>query len=135
MLTVIQKFARKVLRLGGRTSQDLIERELEALDVLCAEPHENIIEVIRHARYRFVEYYIDMEVCEPSLRAWLDDPRVRKEWWLSSPIDENQMFFTVAIMQQLLNGLYFIHANDQVHRDLTPQNGNFGSAHEKMIND
>jgi serine/threonine protein kinase len=124
---VMQVFARKVIRsVAGTNDQKIMKREVEALVVLCKESHENIIELLGHHSSNDSIQIIDFELCEMSLRDWLDLDRseVRKQWWLSAPIDDaDQKFFIVAIMQQLLNGLYFIHAHNQVHRDLTPQNG------------
>jgi serine/threonine protein kinase len=132
----IQVFARKVIRsVPGTTDQKVMKREIEALVVLCQESHENIIELLGH-QIRNDMQVIDFELCELSLREWFDCSVVRKQWWLTSPIDEtDQKFFVVALMQQLLNGLYFIHAHGKVHRDLTPQNGTFNLSRREIINE
>ena len=42
--------------------------------------------------------------------------------WDQALLDGQGPFLTCAIIQQILRGLVFIHGQDEVHRDLTPQN-------------
>jgi serine/threonine protein kinase len=103
------------------------ENEAKAIALLCTKRHPNIIEVIDHGRLSF-DYYIDMELCDTSLADLLRrEPRKRgmENWYLQWPIEnfDDRLFFILAVMQELSNGLYFIHAHGRVHRDIKPENG------------
>lgn len=90
-----------------------------------AKSHENIIDLLSDGveELRSGECFIDMELCDMSLRQYLDGKESQTRWWLSRPVDSERVFFIVGIIQQLLNGLYFIHGHNKVHRDLKPENG------------
>ena len=51
-----------------------------------------------------------MQLCERTLRQWLDAPRV------------GSLEATRPCFLQVLRGLAHIHANSLIHRDLTPAN-------------
>ena len=101
---------------------------MRAINVLCRDPHENIVHVYDHGLLRPNQtfYYIDMELCDlhlgqymrneiTGIRGLLEWPRVVKEGHLP--------FLICAIMQQIIRGLVFIHSKGETHRDLSPQNG------------
>jgi len=103
--------------------------ELRAVDKLCRSSHPNIIEIFRHGRLRHnsVFYYIDMELCDCNLEEYRQGrksiPRVLS--WAKAVECGEGPFFLCSIMRQVISGLKFIHAHDEVHRDLNPQNGTF----------
>ncbi|KAK3598266.1 hypothetical protein CHS0354_022583 [Potamilus streckersoni] len=90
-------------------------REIEILQSL---KHENVVNLIEtcgkkgtpYNRYNS-KFYIVLEYCEHDLAGLLGNANVK---------------FSLGeirnVMQQLLNGLYFIHSNKIMHRDLKPQN-------------
>jgi serine/threonine protein kinase len=106
-----------------------VEAEAKAVTLLCTGGWEpNIIHVLDHGYLSFVNYYIDMELCDISLADLLKQEKREDglvNWYLQWPIEnfDDRIFFILAFMQELSNGLYFIHAHDQVHRDLKPANG------------
>jgi len=105
-----------------------IENETRAIDLLCKDPHENIIQVYGHGLLRPNQlfYYIDMELCELHLGQYLRNEIKGVRGLLEWPrvISEGHLDFLVcAIMQQIIRGLVFIHSKGEAHRDLTPQNG------------
>ena len=111
----------------GITSGD-IERETKAIDKLCNGDHPNIIRILAHGDLRppHVYYYIDMEYCDIDLDQYLRNAKTGIGGLLEWPLALEQgsgIFLIGVIMQQIVSGLHFIHSNNQVHRDLTPQNG------------
>jgi serine/threonine protein kinase len=105
-----------------------IENETRAIDLLCSERHENIIQVYGHGLLRPNQtfYYIDMELCELNLEQYLRNEITGVRGLLEWPrvISEgHQVFLVCAIMQQIIRGLVFIHSKGEAHRDLSPQNG------------
>lgn len=48
--------------------------------------------------------------------------------WETAKKEGQSLFLTVAILQQLIAGLAFIHSHDEVHRDLAPPNGTLYAA-------
>ena len=113
---------------GGSSDRKLAENEVNAIVLLCKESHPNIIEVLEHGQLSAAQYYVDMELCYISLEDLLkqEERDDRKEdWFLHWPIKDfnDRLFFIIALIQELANGLYFIHNHDQVHRDIKPGNG------------
>lgn len=100
---------------------------------------QNIIEILDHGWIKsyFNFYYIDMELCDLSLRDYIDYHQLKKE----SFFDANTMQATTPVFTQrhrtvlekfqnmwmiglhIARGLEFMHAHKQVHRDLNPRNG------------
>jgi serine/threonine protein kinase len=127
----LQFVARKVIRAYvGKVTEEDIANEARAIDKLCKAGHINIIHVFDHKRFdrNSVWYCIDMELCDLDLSEYITgnkkDIKGLINW--ADAIEEDQaQFLLVAILQQLLNGLAFIHGKGLVHRDLTPKNGIF----------
>jgi Protein kinase domain len=112
----------------NQMNRKAVEDEIKAVTLLCRNGHPNIIEVIDHGQLSIVNHYIDMELCDISLADLLKRPKRKdgmEDWYVQWPIEkfEDRLFFILALMQELSNGLYFIHGHDQVHRDIKPENG------------
>ena len=115
---------RKLLRtfIGEAT----IANEARAITKLCGNSHVNIIHVFDHGYLNSASYFIDMEFCELDLDEYI---RGRKTSiyglldWSKAINRGHAIFLIVAIMQQLLSGLIYIHDHLEVHRDLDPKNG------------
>ena len=109
-------------------TQKEIEREVEAMDILCRGKHENLIAIYDHGELRPQQgyYFIDMEFCDIDLEKYIKGYKKHicglLDWDIAVK-GGHAPFLICAIMQQLLSGLKFIHDHDQVHRDLTPMNG------------
>src|SRR2546423_5279018 len=97
---------------------------------LCVNnSHRNVIMVLRHGRLENTEhYYIDMELCQYTLRHYYQD----QLWKYNELIDsdpgqpvERAPRIKVAwkIMKQIAEGVAFIHSMGYTHRDLKPVNG------------
>ena len=122
-------FARKLLRaiVGNVTEKD-IENEKRAIEKLCDTPHDNIIKILEHGRFSNQSpfYFIDMELCAINLEEYIRGSKTGirglVDWEIALKEGQHE-FLIIAIMQQLLSGLAFIHDRGEVHRDLTPQNG------------
>ena len=102
-----------------------MENEVKAAKCLGTKSHPNIIQVFEHGVLDQVNYFIDMELCDLNLREFLRGEKVKPDdWFLHWPIEDlgGRLFFIVALLQEIANGLHFIHAHDQVHRDLKPEN-------------
>lgn len=90
-------------------------REIKILQLLR---HENVVNLIEIARTRATAYnrmkstfYLIFEFCEHDLAGLLSNANVKFN------IGEIK-----KVMQQLLNGLYFIHSNKILHRDMKAAN-------------
>src|SRR5579859_5659317 len=107
------------------------QNEIDSVVRLCmTNSHTNVISVLRHGRLQNTShYYIDMELCQYSLRQYYQD-----SMWnfneLADP-DPNQpveraprMKAAWRIMKQIAEGVAFIHSKGYTHRDLKPVNGN-----------
>ena len=75
-------------------------------------------------------YFIDMELCDLNLQDYID-----RNW--PSAISLQMPFFTIdlpprlkqteiwSIMEDVTDGIEFIHSLDEVHRDIKPKNGKY----------
>lgn len=91
--------------------------------------HRNVITVLRHGRLQNTEhYYIDMELCQYSLRQYYKDLM----WNFNELADSNpdqpverapRIKAAWKIMKQIAEGVTFIHSKGFTHRDLKPVNG------------
>ncbi|XP_055327389.1 cyclin-dependent kinase 9-like [Paramacrobiotus metropolitanus] len=91
---------------------------LREIKILQCFKNENVVELLDICstkasdfnRYRST-FFLVFEFCEHDLAGLLSNPRVQ--------FKEGE---TKKIMQQLLNGLYFIHINKALHRDMKTSN-------------
>jgi len=112
---------------GDEIERRQIVNEVGAATTLCGDGHPNIIQTFEHGPLDDLSYFIDMELCNLNLRQFLrgDKDKVKPDdWFLHWPIEHpgDKGFFIFALMQEIANGLYFIHGNDIVHMDLKPEN-------------
>ena len=98
---------------------------------LCQSSHPNIVQVIQIGLLKpdSVFHYIDMELCDFTLEKYIygDVPHLAN--WTDirwGPI-ESRIVEIAGIAEHIIQGLIFIHELDQVHRDLSPQNGTTSS--------
>lgn len=105
-----------------------IENELRAVEKLCKPgTHKNIVAVVRYGRFPPSYYFIDMELCDINLECWIE-----RRW---STVHEKTLPYMTAdfpprmrmsqiwdIMEDVLNGVAFIHSRQEIHRDLKPRN-------------
>lgn len=120
-------FARKVIRpFAGVTNVD-IDNEIRAIRRLCKTDHPNIVQVFDYGKLKVdgMFYFIDMVLCQTSLEAYLRGRvEVSGADWATTCGDEKKMLETsYTILQHIVNGLFYIHAVGEVHRDLSPHNG------------
>jgi len=67
-----------------------------------------------------------MELCDIDLQNYMYGAKLEIRGlvdWSTAEEEGLRPFLIIAIMQQILCGLTFIHDHDEVHRDLAPQNG------------
>ena len=106
-------------------SEEEIKNEVDAMEKLCRGLHPNVIEIFQHGRiYDSAFYYIDMELCDCNLDEYIYGRKTVPsllDWSLAVDNGEGP-FLTCYIMSQIISGLKFIHAHDEVHRDFNPQN-------------
>lgn len=138
----IETFARKGLRCIGNVTPADIENEVRVISSLLEYGgHRNIVEVINHGRLDSWsnDYFIDMELCDLTLRDYMDYLQDKITLTLIStegaPISNPPIFEdkvntpfarirnTWAIGLHIASGLEFLHRHKYVHRDLKPRNG------------
>jgi serine/threonine protein kinase len=98
---------------------------VKVMKTLCNKSHTNMIQYIGDGMIVSGSYFIDMELCDINLSQYIEGTHsVAGVQGLPVWNKENpDVFLIVAIMQQLLSGLAFMHKKDKVHRDLNPRNG------------
>lgn len=118
---------RKVIFLSKSTSEKDVEKEVRAMDDLCKDSHYNIIKIFEYGRLQHsTDLFVDMELCQINLDEYLQGSKTGVpgliDW--SASVEENQRpFLILAIFQQIIRGLDFIHRHGDVHCDLTPRKG------------
>lgn len=114
----------------GITKED-IDNELRAIDKLCKTGHPSVVEVFEYGQLQPDSsfYCIDMELCDFTLEEYIHGKEVPQLQSLES-IRSDKLFgvhglqaYVFGIAMEILNGLIFIHRHNEVHRDLSPQNG------------
>src|SRR5271170_5930502 len=99
---------------------------MRAVAKLCkVGAHSNIVPVLRLGRFPPSYYFLDMELCDLNL-----ETHIKREW--TARVQTKMPFFTAdmsprtrmsqvwEIMECITSGVAFIHANEEVHRDLKP---------------
>ena len=114
-------FARKLL-----LNREEIENEKRAIKKLYGRhAHENLVKVLRLGTLvKSSIYFIDMELCDLNLNDYIYP---KGETQVSIPrLVETPSSLKVEqiwnIMNQIANGLTFIHSQTEIHRDLKPSN-------------
>jgi serine/threonine protein kinase len=115
-----------VIRAFGAVTQDDVDNEVRALKKLCQNQHPNIVQVFAYGELNpdSAVHFIDMELCDISLGNYLDGQELKNGVsWATVKEDEDVPAHGYNILQQILNGLLYIHCEGEVHRDLSPHNG------------
>ena len=125
-------FARKLIRPFAKLTKQDVENEARAITKLCVQGHENIVKVYGHEHLKGSGYYaIDMEYCDLTLADYIrgdQDPIFRtfelRDAEGTVTRDEKLLKWhdLVRIMKDIVKGLIFIHSNNEIHRDLKPNN-------------
>lgn len=125
-LTLIcaQFFARKVIRWFGRVSRADIKNEIRAVQKLCRSSHPNVVQILEFGQLKRDSkfYFIDMDLCDFSLAQYIQcgvEVPGLVDWQIARQQPQN----IFEITGQIIEGLIFIHKNEEVHRDLSPENG------------
>ena len=115
-----------MIRTLGFVTKDDVDNEVRAIRKLCQNQHPNVVQVFDYGQLNpdSMIHFIDMELCDISLANYLLGQELSgfASW---TTIREQDEIPTHAynILQQILNGLLYIHCLEEVHRDLSPQNG------------
>lgn len=101
---------------------------------LChVNAHRNIVAVLRTGRFLSSGapvYYLDMELCDLTLAAYIDRDWTNRDLRKKVPnfvgVEQLPLEFQLAqirdIMKDVTSGVAFIHSHKEVHRDLKPKN-------------
>jgi serine/threonine protein kinase len=106
-----------------------ILNETRAIDRLCKSSHPNIVQVLQHGYLGNAGsfYFVDMELCDLSLAEYTGGKTVAPLLdWNSLP-QEKRPFHVLTILEQVVDGMIFIHGHREIHRDLHPANGALSS--------
>src|SRR5271155_2854199 len=119
------------------TTQD-IDDEIRAIKALRElGEHPNLVRILRDGPLEVSTYhYIDMELCNLSLKTYIHDERPK---FPSSPQSlpsltgpsfvekdcpvELKIRNVCTIMSHISSGIEFLHRHGYVHRDMKPENG------------
>ena len=114
------------MRLNFGLTIDEVKNELRAIDKLCRSDHPNIVQVFNMGQLKkdSVLYFIDMELCDFTLEKYIQGHEVPHlvNWTTLREKDELTPVIT-GITNDIVDGLIFIHGQNEVHRDLAPNNG------------
>src|SRR5271170_2150554 len=113
------------MRLFGAVTMADIENEVRAVQKLCISSHANIVQVFDLGQMKSNSkfHYIDMELCDISLGHYMQGKRTGNlVSWDEFRSDLDNL---CNINDDVLDGLVFIHSNNEIHRDLSPQNSRF----------
>ena len=95
------------------------------MKTLCNKSNANMIQYIADGSIASnSDYFIDMELCDFDLDQYINGA-CNVSGVHGLPVwntDNPDIFLIIAIMQQLLSGLAFMHKEGKVHRDLDPRN-------------
>jgi serine/threonine protein kinase len=103
----------------------VILNEERAIVKLSQSGVKNIVTVLQ---FGFLEnspnyYFLDMELCDITLGDYISG-ELPSEFHASFNVDaSNRMVQVWRIMLDICNGVDFIHDQQEVHRDLKPNNG------------
>lgn len=129
-----QVFARKFIRVAGQVNEQTVLDAGHIIDVLRTPGHENLVQVLYHGWLPQDSsfYFIDMERCLYDLDQYIQEGSTQLSQFMSEDGSETQFLkrfrFTMDIAKQIANGLAYMHARNEIHRDLKPRNGrSFGS--------
>lgn len=99
-----------------------IQQELRAVDSLCRyEPHRNIVAVTKYGRLDFGSFYfLDTELCDLNLdnyiyRQWTSTMHQDVTYFTTEPSSHMRMGHIWKIMEDVNNGVAFIHQRKQIH--------------------
>lgn len=116
------------MRPFGDLKIEYIQNEMRAIVKLCeGESHRNIVAVLNHGKLAPSYYYIDMQFCDMNLEMYIQQrwtPEIEQTvpQFTSYTSPQSRMSQIWKIMQDITNGLKFIHSHKEIHRDLKPRN-------------
>ena len=87
--------------------------------------HKNIVSIFYFGAISSSYYFIDMELCDINLECYIERQRneaIEKKAPYSAGISPSRMDQIWDIMQDITNGIAFIHSEKEIHRDLKPRN-------------
>jgi len=107
------------------------------IDNFCRTKHNNIVTIFAHGWIQkdSALYYLETEWCDIGLDQYIHTSANAvhglQRW--ANVNTTQRIFIIVAIMQQILSGLDFIHRHAQLHGNLNPRNG-IGLLHRWLTN-
>jgi len=121
-----------VIHVFGAVNEKDVENELRAIRKLSGTEHPNLIQVFQFGTLRpdTLFRFIDMELCDFTLDRYIhgEDVPDLVNWsifHLPAPDKDRRKLGSAIcnIVEQIIEGLIFIHEHHEFHRDLSPHNG------------
>jgi serine/threonine protein kinase len=108
---------------------ETVQNELRAIDKLRKPSHKNIVHVIKHGELKYMSlYFVDMELCDLNLhkyinRIWTPEIETEMPYFTMTLTPRMRLAQLWSIIEDITEGLVFIHSLKEIHRDLKPRNG------------
>jgi len=104
------------------------QNELRVIKKLCNGKHKNIITVFAFGNLPDASHiFIDIELCSLNLDQY--NKSIRTTVLVHKSVSSLRLEQILDIMTQIADGISFIHAHHEIHRDLKPQNGAHSCRH------
>jgi serine/threonine protein kinase len=71
--------------------------------------------------------FFDMELCDVTLEDWIkgDWPKDLEEDSRYFSVNDGRLTQVLHLAEEIINGIAFIHSQQEIHRDLKPRNSKF----------
>ncbi|XP_011311598.1 eukaryotic translation initiation factor 2-alpha kinase 1-like [Fopius arisanus] len=110
----------------GETDDRSVSSDSSDIEEIPSPDHTDAVTDRRICQYnssrvKYATIYIQMALCEKTLRAWLDER-----------LEATPEPIATTILKQILDGLHYMHSRDIVHHDIKPSNIFIGAIGQRV---